>query len=99
MPIRNTVSSMLPPSHYIVQWQETPVPIDHPLFKIGSKTFDKLEDAKSFIKSLVNRMRDNIYLCKFVPKQNPDGMMSFDILTMWRDVYAVVTPLEEVSDG
>ena len=99
MPTRNTVSSMLPQPHYIVQWQETPVPRDHPLFKMGSKPFDKLEDAKRFIKSLVNNVRDNISLYKFVPKQNPDGMLSFDILTMWHDFYTVVTPLEKVSDG
>lgn len=99
MPTRNTVSSMLPQPHYIVQWQETPVPRDHPLFKMGSKPFDKLEDAKRFIKSLVNDVRDNISLYKFVPKQNPDGMLSFDILTMWHDFYTVVTPLEKVSDG
>lgn len=90
---------MLPQPHYIVQWQETPVPRDHPLFKIGSKPFDKLEDAKRFIKSLVNDVRDNISLYKFVPKQNPDGMLSFDILTMWHDFYKVIMPLEEVSDG
>lgn len=69
------------------------------MFKMGSKPFDKLEDAKRFIKSLVNNVRDNISLYKFVPKQNPDGMLSFDILTMWHDFYAVVTPLEKVSDG
>lgn len=90
---------MLFKPHYIVQWQETPVPRDHPLFKMGNKPFDKLEDAKRFIKSLVNDVRDNISLYKFVPKQNPDGMVSFDILTMWHDFYKVVMPLETVSDG
>lgn len=69
------------------------------MFKMGNKPFDKLEDAKRFIKSLVNDVRDNISLYKFVPKQNPDGMVSFDILTMWHDFYKVVMPLETVSDG
>lgn len=90
---------MLPLSYYIVQWQATPVPRNHPLFKIRTEKFFKLDDAKRFAKYLVKQLRDNVSLYKFVPKQNPDGMLSFDILTMWHDSYEVVMPLEAVSDG
>ena len=99
MPTRNTVSSMLPLPYYIVQWQATPVPRDNPLFKIRTEKFYKLDDAKKLVKSLVSRLRDNVSLYKFVPKQNPDGMLSFDIVTVWHDFWEIVQPLETVSDG
>lgn len=88
----------LPKPQYIVQWAETPVPVDHPMFKIGSETFDNFVDAKALVKTKLKDMRKDVSLYKMVYKNTPDGLLSFDILTLWHDFLYLVKPLDELTD-
>ena len=88
----------LPNPKYIVQWVETPVPVGHPMFKVGSKTVDNFVDAKSLLKTKLKDMRKDVSLYKTVYKNTPDGLVSFDILTLWHDFLYLVKPIDEVTD-
>lgn len=88
----------LPNPKYIVQWTETPVPEDHPMFKVGGKTVDNFAEAKSLVKTKVKDMCKDVSLYKTVYKNTPDGLLSLDILSLWHDYLHLVKPLDELVD-
>lgn len=82
---------------YIVQWEATPIPKDHPMYKQCTAKFDKLEEAKRIAKERSSSFKD-VLLCKFVHKTGDDGITSVDIKVLWDSRFALFKTIDEVTD-
>lgn len=82
---------------YMVQWEATPIPKDHPLYKQCTAKFDKLEEAKRIAKERSSRFKD-VFLYKFIHKTDDDGLTSVDMKVLWDSRLAEFKTIDEVGD-
>ena len=82
---------------YMVQWETTPIPKDHPLYKQCTAKFDALEEAKRIAKELSYRFKD-VLLCKWIHKTDDKGFTSVDIKVLWNSLFAEFKTIDEVTD-
>lgn len=93
----NLVSDMGHKDFYMVQWEATPIPKDHPLYKQCSAKFDKFEDAKRIARERSYRFKE-VWLYKLFHKRSDDGMLSLDLKVLWNSRFAEFKPIDEVKD-
>lgn len=83
---------------YMVQWEATPIPKDHPLYKQCTANFDNLEEAKRIAKERSSRFKD-VFLYKLIHKTNDEGFTSLDLKVLWDSRLAEFKTIDEVTDG
>lgn len=82
---------------YMVQWEATPIPKDHPLYKQCTAKFDKLEEAKRIAKERSSRFKD-VFLYKLIHKTDDEGLTSVDLKVLWDSRFAEFKTIDEVTD-
>lgn len=82
---------------YMVQWEATPIPKDHPLYKQCTAKFDKLEEAKRIARERSSRFKD-VFLYKLIHKTDDDGLTSVDVKVLWDSRLAEFKTIDEVTD-
>ena len=81
---------------YMVQWEVTPLPKDHPLYKQCTAKFDKLEEAKRIAKERSSRFND-VFLYKMIHKTDDNGLASIDLKVLWDSRMAEFKTIDEVT--
>lgn len=82
---------------YMVQWEATPIPKDHPLYQQCTAKFDKLEEAKRIAKERSSRFK-YVVLYKWIHKTDDEGFTSVDVKVLWDSRFVEFKTIDEVTD-
>ncbi len=94
---RKQVADLANKDFYMVQWEATPIPKDHPLYKQCTAKFDKFEEAKRIANERSSHFKD-VFLYKVIRKTDDDGFTSFDLKVLWNSRFAEFKTIDEVTD-
>lgn len=86
-----------PKEPYMVKWEVTPIPTDHPMYKTCTARFAKFDDAKRIAKERSYSSRE-VHLYKLKYNRSENGLVMCDMKELWDSRCAMFSSIDEVTD-